>query len=179
MLETLRQDVRIGIRSLAREPGVTLVALLSLAIGIAANATVFSLVQAVEFPQLLYPDASRIVFIESRNLPRDLSELPISAPDALDLSAVTRTLATPALTVDESVTIREAATPAHWGGRAVAPAFFDVMKVGARDGRVLREGDAAGAIVLSDGFWRRQLGADPGIVGRVVHVDEADRKSVV
>ena len=81
MVDPLRQDIKIALRSLAREPGVTLVALASLAIGIAANATVFSLVQAVEFPQLLYPDASRIVFIESRNLPRDLSELPISAPD--------------------------------------------------------------------------------------------------
>ena len=172
MLDTLRQDVRIALRSLLREPGVSVVAVLSLAIGIAANATVFSLVQAVEFPQLLYPDASRIVFIESRNLPRDLSELPISAPDALDLAAATRTLATPALTVDESVTIREAATPAHWSGRAVAPAFFDVMRVNARDGRVLREGDEARAIVLSDGFWRRQIGSDPAIVGRVIHVNE-------
>ena len=107
MLDTLRQDVRVALRSLLREPGVTVVALLSLAIGIAANATVFSLVQAVEFPQLLYPDASRIVFIESRNLPRDLSEMPISAPDALDLAAAAHTLATPALTVDESVTIQE------------------------------------------------------------------------
>ncbi|HKW00792.1 MAG TPA: ABC transporter permease, partial [Vicinamibacterales bacterium] len=178
MLDTLRQDARIALRSLLREPGVTVVALLSLAIGIAANATVFSLVQAVEFPQLLYPDASRIVFIESRNLPRDLSEMPISAPDALDLAAVTRTLATPALTVDESVTIREAATPAHWGGRAVTPAFFDVMKVGARDGRLLQAGDGDDAIVLSDGFWRRQLGSDPAIVGRVLHVNEAPRTVV-
>jgi putative ABC transport system permease protein len=178
MLDTQRQDVRIAFRSLWREPGVTAVALCSLAIGIAANATVFSLVQAVEFPQLIYPDASRIVFIESRNLPRDLSELPISAPDALDLAAATpRTLATPALTVDESVTIREAATPAHWAGREVAPAFFDVMKINARDGRVLREGDEA-VIVLADGFWRRQLGADPAIVGRVIHVNDEPRTVV-
>jgi putative ABC transport system permease protein len=178
MLDTLRQDVRVALRSLLREPGVTVVALLSLAIGIAANATVFSLVQAVEFPQLLYPDASRIVFIESRNLPRDLSEMPISAPDALDLAAAAHTLATPALTVDQSVTIQEAATPAHWGGRAVAPAFFDVMQINARDGRVLRAGDADSVIVLSDGFWRRQLASDPAIVGRVIHVNEEPRTVV-
>ena len=179
MLDTLRQDVRVALRSLLREPGVTVVAVLSLAIGIAANATVFSLVQAVEFPQLLYPDASRIVFIESRNLPRDLSEMPISAPDALDLAAAAaRTLSTPALTDDESVTIREAATPAHWGGRAVTPAFFDVMKINARAGRVLRAGDDDSVIVLSDGFWRRQLGSDPTIVGRVIHVNEEPRTVV-
>jgi putative ABC transport system permease protein len=172
MTDTLRQDLRLALRSLLREPGVTLVALTSLAIGIAANATVFSLVQAVEFPQLPYPDASRIVFIESRNLPRDLSELPISAPDALDLAASVRTLDTPALTVDESITVREAATPAHWSGRLVAPAFFDVMGIRPSQGRALAAGDEASAVVLGDHFWRTQLGGDPAIVGRAIHVND-------
>ncbi len=178
MIDTVRQDLNLAVRSLWREPGVTLVALASLAIGIAANATVFSLVQAVEFPRLPYPDASRIVFIESRNLPRDLSELPISAPDALDLAAVARTIDTPALTVDDSATIREAATPAHWSGRQVTPAFFSVLQMAAARGRVLSAGDERQAIVLADRFWQRELGSDPAVVGRVIHVNGEPRTVV-
>ena len=178
MLAGLRQDLKIARRSLLREPGVSLVALGSLAIGIAANATVFSLVAAVNFPHLIYPDAARIVFVESRNRPRDLSEMPISAPDAIDLAASTRTLDSPALTVDEDVVIRESATPAHWSARLATPAFFDVMRVGARSGRTLAAGDEGRAIVLSDRFWRQQLGADPQAVGRVLHVDDEPRTIV-
>ena len=178
MLDSLRQDLTLALRSLLREPGVTAVALASLAVGIAANATVFSLVQAVEFPRLPYPEASRLVFIESRNLPRDLSELPISAPDAIDVAASVRALDTQALTVDESVTIREAATPAHWSGRLVAPAFFEVMGIRPSLGRTLAAGDEADAIVLADRFWRAELGGDPSIVGRALHVNAGMRTVV-
>jgi predicted permease len=178
MLEALRQDLKVARRSLWREPGVTLVAIGSLAIGIAANATVFSLVAAIDFPRLIYPGAARIVFVESRNHPRDLSEVPISAPDAIDLAAATHTLESPALTVDDEIVIREAATPAHWSARMVTPAFFSVLQIGARSGRVLSDADDDRAIVLGDRFWRQELGADPAAVGRVVHVDDQPRTIV-
>jgi hypothetical protein len=178
MLEALWQDLKVARRSLWREPGVTLVAIGSLAVGIAANATVFSLVAAIDFPRLIYPDAARIVFVESRNHPRDLSEMPISAPDAIDLAAATHTLESPAVTVDDEIVIREAATPAHWSARLVTPAFFSVLRIGARSGRVLGDADEDRAIVLSDRFWRQQLGADPAAVGRVVHVDDQPRTIV-
>jgi predicted permease len=178
MFETLRQDLTVARRSLWREPGVTLVAIGSLAIGIAANATVFSLVAAIDFPRLIYPDTARIVFVESRNRPRDLSEMPISAPDAIDLAAAAHTLESPALTVDDDIVMREAATPAHWSARMVTPAFFSVLRTGARSGRVLGDGDEDRAIVLGDRFWRQQLGADPAAVGRVVHVDDEPRTIV-
>ena len=67
MLLDLRSNLRQAWRTLRRERGVTVVAVGSLAIGLAANAVIFSLIQAVMFPSLIYPDASRIVFVESRN----------------------------------------------------------------------------------------------------------------
>ena len=178
MLDTLRQDLKVARRSLSRELGVTLVAIGSLAIGIAANATVFSLVTAIDFPHLIYPDSARIVFVESRNQPRGLSEMPISAPDGIDLAAATHTLESPALAVDDGIVIREAATPAHWSARMVTPAYFTVLRIGARSGRVLGDGDEDRAIVLGDRFWRQELGADPAAVGRVVHVDDEPRTIV-
>ena len=62
--------MRLSIRNVLRGAWASLVAVVSLAFDIAANATIFSLVQALEFPDLPYPDASRIVLLESRNHPR-------------------------------------------------------------------------------------------------------------
>src|ERR1041385_918546 len=124
MIDKGLSDLKFGVRSLLRERGVTMVALASLAIGIAANATVFSLVQAVEFPRLIYPDASRIVFLESRDVERNISGFPISAPDALDIAAAAHTFEASSLTLDYTTAIREAAVPARYGGRLVTADFF-------------------------------------------------------
>src|SRR5574338_422892 len=86
MFEAIRRDLAFAVRSLLRSRGVTALAVASLAIGIAANATVFSLVQAVEFPLLIYPEASRIVFLESRNDARGLVGMPVSAPDSMEIA---------------------------------------------------------------------------------------------
>ena len=86
MLDNLRQDLALARRHLGRGGLVTAVAVLSLAVGIAANTTVFSLVHALAFPRLIYPDAGRVVFLESKNDARGLAEMMISAPDARDVA---------------------------------------------------------------------------------------------
>lgn len=101
-MQTLAQDLRLALRSLHRERLVTLVAAGSLAIGIAANATVFSLIQALEFPRLIYPEASRIIFLETMHQPRQLVGMPVSAPDALDIVQSTRTFERWTLTADHA-----------------------------------------------------------------------------
>lgn len=78
-MDRLRQDLVLAARTLRRGRGVTFLAVASLAIGVAANATVFSVVQAIEFPRLLYPDPSRIVFLESKNDARHLAGMPASS----------------------------------------------------------------------------------------------------
>src|SRR5688500_38050 len=128
MMTGLAQDSRFAVRSLLRTRGVTVVAIASLAIAIAANATVFSVVQAIEFPRLLYPGASRIVFLESRNDVRNLIGMPVSAPDALDVAAAARTLELPSLTADQTSILREGTQARRVSGRRVMPAFFDVMR---------------------------------------------------
>src|SRR5215218_6487887 len=92
LIQSMRYDVVFALRSLVRSRLVSVIALLSLALGIAANTTVFSLVEAVEFPDLIYPEPSRVVFLESRNAVRGLSGMLVSVPDAFDLAASTRTL---------------------------------------------------------------------------------------
>jgi hypothetical protein len=98
VIDSLRHEIKFAVRSLLRSRGATTVAVLSFAIGVAANATVFSLVQAIEFPRLIYPEASHLVFLESNNTARGLNGMLVSAPDALDILAASQTLVAPAIT---------------------------------------------------------------------------------
>jgi putative ABC transport system permease protein len=164
-------NLKVAARSLLREPGVTLVALSFFAIGIAANSTIFSLVQAVQFPKLMYPDASRIVFLESRNATRKIEGMLVSAPDAIDIAASSRSLVAPSLTADQSSILREVEPAQRISGRRVPHSFFEVMGVAPMFGRVLSAADGPEAMVLSAGLWRTLFGGDPGVVGRAIRID--------
>lgn len=178
MLETLVQDVKLALRSLLREKLVTAVAVGSLAVGLAANTTVFSLVQAVEFPRLIYPDAARVVFLESRHQARGLSAMPVSAPDSLDVTSAVRTLELASLTADRIAIVDDTAGPVRRSGRQVAPTFFDVFRIRARQGRTLTQDDADGTVVISDRLWRARFGGETGVVGKTIHLDGVVRTVV-
>jgi predicted permease len=165
------RDVGLAFRSLRRDRGAMAVAVLSLAIGIAANTTVFSLVQAIEFPRLIYPQASRIVFLESRHDARGLVGMPVSAPDAADIAAGTMTLRQIAIAADQTSIVGEGAGRRRVSGRRVTPAFFDVLGTAPARGRAIAAGDAPGVVVLGDDLWRSQFGADPDVVGRSLRLD--------
>jgi putative ABC transport system permease protein len=170
MLTTIGHQLRLAYRALSRERGVTAVAVASLALGISANATVFSLVQAIEFPSLIYPQASRIVFLESRNDVRNLVGMPISAPDGADIAAAAGTLERVGFTADQASILHEGGAR-RVGGRRVTPEFFAVMGIAPSLGRVLAKDDGQNALVLSDRLWRSAFGADAAIVGRAIHLD--------
>ncbi|CAN5793761.1 ABC transporter permease [soil metagenome] len=171
MFQGILQDVVYGALSLVRTRGVTAIAILSLAIGIAANATIFSVIHALEFPHLIYPDASRIVFLESRNHARGITGMLVSVPDAIDISAATRMLELPTLTADQTSVLREDGKGTRLSGRRVGPAFFRLFAVPARLGRVLDAADTPDRIVLSDTAWRSYFAADPSVIGRAVRLD--------
>ena len=177
MLTTIGHQLRLAYRALSRERGVTAVAVASLALGISANATVFSLVQAIEFPSLIYPQASRIVFLESRNDVRNLVGMPISAPDGADIAAAAGTLERVGFTADQASILHEGGAR-RVGGRRVTPEFFTVMGIAPSLGRVLAKDDGQNALVLSDRLWRSAFGADAAIVGRAVHLD-GDKVTVI
>jgi putative ABC transport system permease protein len=164
-------DIRQAGRQLRRGGLVTAVAALSLAVGIAANATVFSLVHALAFPRLVYPDAGRIVFLESKNDARGISEMMISAPDARDLAEASRTLQHASLTASQRSILRVADVSRRVEGRRVDPSFFSLLQVAPALGRALRGGDESGVIVLSDELWRSRFGADAGIIDRAITLD--------
>ena len=171
MLHGIGQDVVLGVRSLVRYRGATAIALLTLGVGIAANATIFSVVQALDFPRLLYPDANRIVFVESRNHARGITGMLVSVPDAKDVAGASRAFESTGVTADQSSVLHHGTGAVRIAGRRVEPTFFKVLGVGASLGRVLEDGDEPGRIVLSHELWRTQFAQDPTVIGRGLRID--------
>ena len=171
MKDALWHDVKVALRGLRAARLVSLVAVLSLGLGIAANTTVFTLVQALEFPRLIYPDSSRLVFLESKNTAGGPSGMLISTPDAEDIARATQTFATIAIAGEQRSVLRTGDAARRVSGRRVSEAFFDTLRVPPAMGRVLAASDGPGAVVLGDGLWRSAFAADPSIVGRAIRLD--------
>jgi putative ABC transport system permease protein len=145
MLDTLRQDLVLARRHLVRGGIATMAAIVSLGVGIAANTTVFSLVHALAFPRLIYPGAARIVFLESKNDRRGLTEMMVSAPDARDVAQASRTLEGTTLAASQSSILRVGEVARRVQGRRVDRGFFTLLQVQPSLGRLLRAGDEPGA----------------------------------
>ncbi|HEX8359029.1 MAG TPA: ABC transporter permease [Longimicrobium sp.] len=165
-MDTLRQDLRFAIRSLRRAPGFALAAVATLALGIGANAAVFTLTNAVFLRPLPVerPDELVRVFATERGAP-DASN-PLSYPDYLDVAALRGVFAGVAASGGAEL-VREGG--ARVEGRLVSGNYFEVLGVRPKVGRgFLADEDVAGArpvAVVSHDLWMRELGGGSGVVG--------------
>lgn len=176
-LENLLRDVRYGMRVLLRQPGFTLVAVLTLAIGIAASATVFTWIDAV----LLQPlsgvaDPGRLVTLET--VTSNGEWVPNSYPDFIDFRDRLRLFDGIAVTHIAAFSVgREDHAERVWG-ELVSGNFFAVLGVKAEAGRLFlpsEYGDTPGAYpvaVISDRYWRSHFAADPSIVGKTLRINQ-------
>jgi putative ABC transport system permease protein len=171
-VETIWQDIRYGLRGLIKSPAFTALAVLSLALGVGANTTMFSMANGIMWRKLPVPQPDRLVRILEV---RDGSGR-ISMANFRDLTAQTRDVFDGTLTHylnSFSVASDEVSRVAH--GELVSEGYFDVLGIEPGQGRFFdidTEG-AAGAplvIVLSHHLWVDGFGADPGIIGSVVRV---------
>ena len=175
-MRTLLQDLRYGLRTALRTPGFTLIAVATLAIGIAANTTVFSWIDAV----LLHPipgagDPDRLVSFES--VSADGKPLTISYPDYRDFRDDLKLLEGIAVSRPVPLSIGEGDQTQRVWAEMVSGNFFAVMKVRPQMGRVFsreENDDKMGAhpvAVISEGLWRTRFNADPRIVGTTIHLN--------
>lgn len=178
-MSRLFQDFRYALRQFRRNPGVTAVAILSLALGIGANAAIFSIVDAVLLRPLPYPRADELVAVYTRFLPSsgyDFPYFPISAPELVDVRERVTGLAAVAAYVREGRNLELASGDPERVEAVVTTAdLFRVLGTRAAVGRTFVEGnDAPGApcvTVLGFALWHQRFGADRGVLGREVRLD--------
>jgi len=173
-LDALAQDVRYGVRTLRRDRTFSVVAILTLALGIGAVTAIFGGVKAVLFEPLPYARADRIVTIAEMN--RNGGRIP--GTFGLYRGLVERARAFDAIAVMKPwlPTLTGADRPERLEGQRVSAGYFDVLGVVPASGRMfLPEDDRLGGpnvVVLSDALWRRRFARDPAIVGRAITLDD-------
>jgi hypothetical protein len=169
----LVQDIRVAVRGLRRTPGFTVVAILTLALGIGANSALFSVLRSVLLRPLPYPDADRLVQVWSDHRQRGRAEPEwLTPPDFVDWRDGNRSFADMAAYQGWAPDLTGSGEPEALGGVLVSGNYFGVLGVTPALGRLLTMADDdAGAervIVLSDAIWRRRFGSDPGILGKAI-----------
>jgi putative ABC transport system permease protein len=172
----LVHDVRYGIRSLAKSPGLTAVIVLTLALGIGANTAVFSVFHGVLLNPLPYPDAARLVWLWPANA-RTGQSYPgaLSAPDFLDYRQQSTVFEHLAAFLQVNVTLSGSGEAERVPTAAVSSGFFETFGVQPQLGRVnLLDDERKGwpqTAILSHGLWSRRFSGDPQVVGRSIVID--------
>ncbi|MGI9087006.1 MAG: ABC transporter permease [Chthoniobacterales bacterium] len=171
-MNSFLQDFRHAFRQLAQQPLFTLIAVLTLALGIGANTAIFSVVNAVLLRPLPYPEPEQLVYLHEIS---GGAETSIALPDYLDWRHDSRSFQQLAIARIESRNLSGIAgrAPERVSSAFVTANFFDVVGLSPEIGRVFREDEdkpgAPALVVISDRLWERVFQRDPNIVGRAVN----------
>jgi putative ABC transport system permease protein len=172
-MSELLQDLKFGIRALWKSPGFSIAALLTMAIGIGANAAIFSFVDGAILKPLPYPEPDGLVCLCS--LKPDHSWNYISSLDFLDWQKRNKVFKYLAAYTWENPALTGIGEPVLLHGLAVSAHYLDILGIKTALGRTFVEGeDQIGqnhVVVLSNSLWTSRFGADPGIIGKSITLD--------
>ena len=194
MIRDLLQDTRYGTRMLRKSPGLTSVAVLSLALGIGAVSTIFSFVNGMLLRPLPYPDPERLVILDENALKQGVPSMSVSFPNFLDWRAqnqsfvdigcyTTRGLAIGAGTASSGPgSSPVSAEPEVLQGAFVSEGTFEVLGVSPILGRTFTaeedQPDKDLVVILSYGLWQRRFGGDPNILGQTILLNNRPRVAI-
>ncbi len=174
-MTTLLQDMRYGLRVLRKSPGFTIVAVLSLALGVGANTAIFSIVNAVLLRSLPFSHPERLVKIVASNRGVGARDIGLSVPEFDDLRSRAGVFDQVTATQGGPTNLTGAERPQRFELLEVSPNYFSMLGTSAHIGRVFGPSDEAPgfaeAAVISDGLWARGFGRDPGVLGRKIRLD--------
>jgi len=165
------QDLRYGLRMLAKNPGFTLVAVLTLALGIGGTVVVFSLLDAVLLRPLPYPQPDRLFRLFPLEGKRKSSMEASSYPDFRDWQRQSRTFESMAAYEELPFNLTGTAEPERLDGSAITPGFFATLGIRPVLGREFTGDDDEHVAMLSYPLWQRRFGSDGGIVGKCIHLE--------
>jgi predicted permease len=174
LAENFLFDLRYAVRMLHRSPAFSLIAIATIALGIGATTAIYSVIAATLLHPLPYPNPGQLVRIEA-NLPGvGAHDVGFSIPEFRDLqnSGIFQYVSLCFFGTD---TLTGSGQPTRVAGKSVSPSYFAVLGVRPQLGRTFDPHDATpgfnNEIVMSDGLWKRALGADPNIIGKTLRVD--------
>ena len=182
MFQDLWQDLRYGARKLRKSPGFTLVAVMTLALGIGANSAIFSVVNAVLLRPLPFEEPEQLVRVFGTNARRGSFSRPHSYLNFSDLRGQNQTFESMAAYSGMTAALSGAEAPEQITGVIASGDIFRVLRAKPLMGRLLEPGDerpgGSNAVVIGHGLWQRRFGSDPQIVGRSIKLDGREREIV-
>jgi putative ABC transport system permease protein len=174
-MQTLWQDLRYGARMLMKNPGFSLIAALTLTLGVGANTAIFSVINGVLLKPLPYAEPGRLVAVwEVRH---DGRRGAVSYPNFADWRAQNQVFERIALYRDSAMALTGGGEPANLRAVITTPDLFPLLNARPQLGRgFLPEEEKAGSrvVVLGDGAWRKYFGADPNLVGKQIKLNGRD-----
>jgi len=180
---TLGQDVRYALRQLLKAPGFTITVLLTLALGIGANAAIFTLVRGILLKPLVNRDEDRLIYIrQSAPGVRD-ENTTFSVPEIQDLRSSVKTLSQFGDFSTIGFTLIGLGEPREVNAGVVGGSYFEVMGLHPVLGRLIGPGDdgpaAPGVVVLTYRFWSNTLKRDPSVIGKTVRLGMSGRSATI
>jgi putative ABC transport system permease protein len=171
-MDTLWNDIRHGVRGFLKQPGFTAVVVLTLALGIGSNTTIFSAVDALLLHPFSFPNQDRLVVVWDQNRTSGFargSVAPGNFTDWRDQNQVAEQLVA---IEQKSFDVSDGSHPERFAGYGVTQGFFDALGVKAARGRTLLPEDSEPGreqvVVLKHSFWQQHLAGDPEIVGKTI-----------
>src|ERR687888_357002 len=166
-------DLRFAFRQLRKSPGFTLLALLTLAIGIGLNSAIFSLIDDLFLRALPYREQDRVVHIYASAKERDLNEIPLSAPRFMHYRDTQTIFSDFAGESFSAFTLTGLGDPVQVFGGRLTWNYFDLLGVRPIRGRSFHaeEEQNANVAVVTESFWQKRLGGDSNVVGGSITLD--------
>jgi predicted permease len=183
VLETIWQDLRYGARMLVKARGFSLIAVITLALGVGVNISVFSVLEAVLLKPLPYHEPDRLVWLTSTNSSLGVAPTFLNPGDILDYREQAKSFAQIASWYTIPVNLSGGSAPERVEGVSITPNFFQTLGIKPLLGRDFKTQNAVGendGVIISYGLWQRQFGGDPGVIGRkVVLAGDTDAQPVI
>jgi len=176
-VETTLQDLRYGVRTLRNNPAFTSVAVMTLALGIAINATIFSMVSAILVRKPPVSDSNRVVILTGINTLDPRGHFGVAIPDFIEWREQSHSFVQMGASINREFNITGGAEPQRAGGLLVTPGYFSMLGVPAAMGRSFTSDEFQPGrdhvVILSHGLWTSRYNSDPSIVGKDVTLDGA------
>src|SRR5215470_4538612 len=184
-MNALIRDIRHGARVLRSNPGFTVVAVITLAIGIGANSAIFSVVNSILLKPLAYEDADRLVELWETNPIKGWTNAPVAPANFLDWQKQNDVFEDIGAAFSGSLSnfsIVSEDYPERHQGMGITPNLFAVLRARPLLGRLFEPDEQEDAkrnvVILSYGLWQRSFGGDPRIIGRTVRINDTGKTVV-